>query len=70
LLYYSQAGFARSLPDIFISANNDPINYNGADANFVAFWVGHYLTEQQQHSSTHRQLLPNHNVKVNTVATG
>jgi hypothetical protein len=41
----SQVGFARSIPDIFVSANNNTINYNGVDANFDAFWVGHYLAE-------------------------
>jgi hypothetical protein len=33
------------MPDILISANTSPENFDGNDPQYNAFWVGHYLAE-------------------------
>jgi hypothetical protein len=60
-----------SLPDIAISANNDPINGDGSnDPAFMMFWVGHFVAEHHLKSDSRRQLLPNHNLLIRTLPLG
>jgi hypothetical protein len=47
-IIYPGGGTAKPLntmPDIMISANSSPENYDSVDPVFNAFWVGHFLAE-------------------------